>query len=535
MFLLSLVLPVLAICFAAYLIYYPLPVLFGIAKYSQKTDSIPEQVQAIANEREQDDEYETLVTLGFKPLGTHDEIYGFLSTEQPILIFVHEQLPIVAHLIVNIDKQLYLKMTTTGHGDCILDTSSSPNGIEVDDSTFRASRHKVSKTEDIFSLHMKAMSQWELEGFKPILATSLADVEHQNLIIMAKEPVKKIVRNACVAVALGSIAMTVLFPILFGSFTGAVSLSMLKIAPFTPVWFLIFKNFIAVWSLGCSFFWYSTVVNLKSNPKRNSIGNRSKILTTKRVDIKKVVDGNETRFELPYRNDPDQRVHALPFAIGSIVAIPFFTLIPAFVGVFWVMQVSILAAVPISLWAIFAFRIITGMFGSAWRILLGKSIQDLSIKDGELHSRERCFIIHSHQQCPVDEIVAIHILPIKTLPHMSPYFGDDIKSDWGVLAIERSAAEDDSQPAKFQDSLQLKIGSFFGRQNRPKGYPLHVAACYPLDTLTSLAHELAFEIGLSAGQVFVSDDILNPKTDQEEAGAKSGSTETRESNRAVVN
>ena len=526
MFFASLILPVLAVCLIAYFFYYPLPVLFGIVKYSQESDSNPSQVKTIANERDQDDEYETLLALGFKALGTQREIYGFLSTKQPTLIFTHEQLPIVAHLIVNLDEQLYLKMTTSGQDNCILETNSCPNGMEVNEPTFRSSLHNVSNTEDVFTLHMKAMSQWELEGFKPVSTTSLTDVEHQNSVIMEKKPVKRLIRSVCIWLALESLILTVLMPIFFGCATAWIYCFSLKLATSTP---LLVLNFISIYVILMSVYLYTTVVKPKRNPKRNALANRSRILTTKQVDIKKVVEGNETRFVLPYRDDPDQKIHALPFAIGSIVSAIAFSFVTVVVGAVQIKLFGVALAIPITLWTIFAGRLILEMAGKSWRVLLSRSIQDLSIKDGQLRSRERQFIIHSHQRCPVDEIVAIHVLPIDKFLSVSPYHGDDAKSDWGVLAIERKPASDDLPRPGFKESLrnlQNLISRFFGLENRPAGYPLHIAACYPLDLVTSLAHELAYEIELDADKVIISSEILNPESDLEATQPEADSEST---------
>ena len=124
-------------------------------------------------------------------------------------------------------------------------------------------------------------------------------------------------------------------------------------------------------------------------------------------------------------------------------------------------------------------------------------------------------IVSFIRQCPVEEIVAIRILPIEKIPSSSPYHGDDLKSDWGVLAIERRPATEESPSIGFLELLKINIGKFCGYQHRSEGHPLHVAACYPLDILTNLAHELAYEVGLDADRVVVSDDILNPENVQQ--------------------
>jgi len=166
-FAVSLILPIVALCLVVYFFWYPLPLLLGAVEYSQELDSAPVRVKELAYAREQDDEYETLLALGFRPLGTQNELYGFLSTKSPTLVFAHDQLPIFAYLIVNLDQQLFLKMITSGTGDCILTTCSCANGAVVNEPTYRSNIHAVSKTEELFALHVKAIEEWESEGFEP--------------------------------------------------------------------------------------------------------------------------------------------------------------------------------------------------------------------------------------------------------------------------------------------------------------------------------------------------------------------------------
>ena len=526
MFVASLILPGIALGLIAYLFYLPLPTLFGKVEFLQTSDPVPDQLQAIATEREQDDEYETLMVLGFKPLGTLLDVYGMMQPKHPTLVFAHSQFPIFAHLSMGSDEQLYIKMSSAGQGECILETSSYCHSIEACEPTYRASRHSVFNTEDIFSAHLKALSQWELEGFKAVPATSLKDVEQQNQVVMEKAAVKKLIRNACLVIAFGSLAVTVFFPILFGTCTAVaiymslVSLGVLKFGTLIPT---LVSNVIAVWSIGCSAFWYKTVLKPMPKPIRNSLANRPAVLTTKRVEIKKVVDKDVTRFELPYRNDPDQRASAFQFVFVSIIAVPAFSIIPIFIGRFLVMQFGILCAIPVLLWSIINFRIIAKTAGKGWRPFLGKSIHELSIKDGQLHSRERGFIVHVDQQCPVDEIVAIHVTSIDKYRNFSPYHSLQMKPDWGILVIERTPAAGDLAPIGLREFLQIKLAAFWGRLDRRGSYPLQIAACYPLDFLTSLAHELAGEIGLNPDKVIISEDILNPKFDSEQAETSSES------------
>ena len=513
MFFASLVLPVLALCLIAYFFCYPLPVLFGTVKFTQMSNPAPDQVGAIAKEREQDDEYDTLVALGFKPLGTQHESYGFLTPEQPTLVFVHEQLPVFAYLLVTSDKQLFLKMITTGQGDCILETSSCRHSIVANEPTFRANHHDVSNPEDIFCIHMEALGQWELEGFKPVAAIDLADSEIQNKIMMAKEPIKKLVRSASILVALGSLSTTFLLPVIFSVLSVLLYRFRFDLWP-TPLFVL---NILAGWVMLFAFQFYRTVVKPKQNSKRNSLGNRSAILTSKRVDIKKVIDGNKTRFELPYRNDPEQRVHALPFIFITIVVALLVGFWAVTVGGFWVFQVNPLFTIPCVLYAIIVYRYLLLVAASAWRVLLGKSIHEISIEDEKLHSRERKFILHFDQQCSIDKILSIHIEPIQTSLDYYPFFGVETNPDWGMLIVKRTPEDNDSPPVAIVELLQIGINWFLGRQRCQNGRPLQIAACYPLDVVTSLAYELADQIDLSAEQVFVSDDILNPKDSLEEA------------------
>ncbi len=506
MFATLLILPVLALVCLCYFVYYPLPLLLGYVKYSQESESIPDQLKSLAESREQDDEYETLDALGFRPLGTRTEAFGFMGTKVPTLVFAHEQFPVFAYLMVNIDQQLYLKLITTGREGRILETTSCQASPGVKSNDYISKKITATKTEDLFASHIQSLSAWELNGFEAIPATTLAESETQYEIMMQKEPVKELIRSCCIQMSLGSLFVTVLLPAIFGPLLALIGTQLLNI-PFTIINVL---NFIAICSLGYALLWYKTVIKVRRNPERNSFKNRSALLANRHVEIGKTAIDNGVKFDLPFRDTSEVKHHAIPVAIGTVVGGLFLCFVSTLIIAVWVMQCGVFGVLPI-LFAIFAFCTIVPMGGFAWRVLLGKSRHDLSIQNGVIHSRELQFVFHFDQQCPVNEVQAIRIEPLNKFPNVIQYIGGEADHDLGIMVIDQIPARKRKAGAQVGTSvLKLIVRKIINRPVPTPGTPVYAGAGYTIDTLVSLARALADEIELEQSKLVVSADILNP-------------------------
>ena len=73
------ILPSIALVMTLWFFYRPLPMLFGVCEVQQNEQLDPQLVRELAFEREQDDEYETLIELDFQPLGVLHESFGFMK------------------------------------------------------------------------------------------------------------------------------------------------------------------------------------------------------------------------------------------------------------------------------------------------------------------------------------------------------------------------------------------------------------------------------------------------------------------------
>ena len=108
------ILPALAIGTILWFLSRPLPLIFGSRKLDQKYESDPKLVREIAHQRDQGDEYETLVEMEFQPLGVYYEQLEGLPEGFAELVFEHRSLPVFAALCQNLDQQRFVVMLTEG-------------------------------------------------------------------------------------------------------------------------------------------------------------------------------------------------------------------------------------------------------------------------------------------------------------------------------------------------------------------------------------------------------------------------------------
>lgn len=171
--------PALAIGTMLWLISGPLASIFGPNVPEQAYERNPQLVRELAYKRFQGDEYETLITMEFQPLGPYYESYGKSNEISEELIFEHRSLPVFAVLCQSIDKQRYVTMLTEGAGKMYLHSSSSSHAPEVREANIRLINSKAEYIEDVLETHMKELSQWEEEGFLPSDCMGLAEFAKQ--------------------------------------------------------------------------------------------------------------------------------------------------------------------------------------------------------------------------------------------------------------------------------------------------------------------------------------------------------------------
>jgi len=147
---------------------------------------------------------------------------------------------------------------------------------------------------------------------------------------------------------------------------------------------ILVLNFVAGWSIFYSAVWYKNVFLIEKNPELNSLKNRSANLSAKRVDIQRVVSGNETTLRLPCRDTSDQLSSVLIFALATLFGAFFFCFVIGNMGVGCVQLGGFLSLIPLALFSLCFLRAIMRIGGPAWRILLGRSRHELSIANGRL-------------------------------------------------------------------------------------------------------------------------------------------------------
>ena len=192
----------------------PLWVAFGQASLKQDAEYDPEAVQQLARERGQDDELETLLVMGFRPLGRIRIRLGFLDCDRhgDALVVVHQELPVSCHMRVAGDRQLTLMLYTDdgqGHFVC---TSTSWAGAQIEAPDFLAQVADVRVTEEVLVKHMQAVDERRETGFRPVLVRDLQDAARQSKEANSHHEVLRFVRRSCWQLVAEILPFLLLFP-----------------------------------------------------------------------------------------------------------------------------------------------------------------------------------------------------------------------------------------------------------------------------------------------------------------------------------
>jgi len=282
---LALILPVLAIGTILWFVSLRLPLALGIFRLEQSYDDNPQLARDMAHQRDQGDEYETLVTMDFQPLGIYNESIKCLGEGIPQLIFAHRSLPVFATLAQNIDQQRFVIMLTEGHGKKYLRTSSasiSPKACLPDLRLFVA---EADYTEDVLKDHMQAVSEWSKEGFVPVSSNGLADYSRQCREFTEHSFITKLLRGNGLSMTLNYLLTLTVTPMVLGfSMTKAYcSVFKLDAIPLLPL-----SQFVsgAILAFGVYLYWKTKWI--PANPESNSLKKSPAILPPQPVSIDSV-------------------------------------------------------------------------------------------------------------------------------------------------------------------------------------------------------------------------------------------------------
>ena len=290
MTMLALILPVLAIGTILWFTTRHLPLVLGTFRLEQSCEDNPQRVREMAHQRDQGDEYETLVAMEFQPLGIYNETVKCLGEGIPQLIFAHRSLPVFASLAQNIDQQRFVIMMTEGQGKKYLRTSSASISPKACLPDLRLIVAEADYTEDVLKDHMQAVSEWSEEGFVPVSGNGLADYSRQCREYTAHSYITNLLRGSGIIMTLASLVTLTLTPVVLGASMTWLYASLFKLdfIPFIPL-----SQFVsgAALAFGGHLYWKTKWI--PANEESNSLKKSPVLSATKpaSIDSGKSVNG----------------------------------------------------------------------------------------------------------------------------------------------------------------------------------------------------------------------------------------------------
>lgn len=489
------ILPAIALCLTIWMFSRPLPLLFGMCQLEQSAIAVPELVEKLSTEREHRDEYETLIELGFRPLGTYTESIGFINSPYECLVLHHDSLPVFAALSKRVDQHLYVRMLTAGDGGRMLHTTSLSDGFEHSDEILVYQKVEVPHTEDVFAAHIETLSQWEQNGFRAQLGSQLDSFATTSKMTTEHPALKKLFRKTCTSTLSGYFVVGVVFPLVFGSIFTAMSDSF-GFANFTP---LLWLQFVSGWSLVYSFIWFKITIQFVKNSKTNSLtkGAETRVLET--VEIETSTTNSTKTFQLAPRETEVLQGNAAMVLFGTCSGI-------LMCGVMVFISIRLLVngqfglfALPPTLVPLYMLSQLVPAAVYMYQILRGQSEHRVTVGEGKVTGIEKHLLKNHVVEMDIEDVTTMHVESL-TSQHFSqsPVYMklgyQTLEDQWGALILK-------------------------GEQHKNC---IHLAAGYRVDTLSSLAYELAEEIGLPTeavvllGETRKSQDTKKPASSKKE-------------------
>ena len=482
------ILPALAIGTILWFLSRPLPLIFGSRKLDQKYESDPKLVREIAHQRDQGDEYETLVEMEFQPLGVYYEQLEGLPEGFAELVFEHRSLPVFAALCQNLDQQRFVVMLTEGQGRKYLRTSSLSIDPEVREPELRMINVDADYVEDVLKAHMQELSAWGEEGFVAANGSGLAGFSSFCRDFIAHPFLGKHFCGCGMSMVLGYLFSLTFIPVVVGT-PMAVCCNLLfgpEIAQFNPwlqcvsIWVLIFGGYL-----------YRVANHIAPNPESNSLEKGAALRATQTVEVDSADTEDGKSFDLPFRDTSILATRALEYVPGSVLGIfvygglivvtcmqmPSFSIpLIVFFCVFIVVVAKVLIKAP--QFAAFALQVV-----------FNRTRHSLRLEKDKIVSLEKNWVYDDKRECQIGDVHTIRVEHLKNCPQVMHYFANRCDDEWGILI--------------FQTRLGVNL--------------LYAAPAYRVDVLVSLASEIAATIGLDSDKVVLAREfMMGPSIEQQE-------------------
>ena len=291
------ILPTLAVLALLVLIAKPLLVLLNLKNLQQQAMPDTTAMRSKAVARGQEDEYDTLITLGFEPVGVYQEAVPGMGEMCEQYVLVHRQLPITCSLCLVFNGELFIVMTTDSASGKLIRTSSLHPGVEVDSEDCFAQSINGKTTEEIFVAHVGALDQLESRGLEPVQVKTLEDVKAHYRRSYENPSMHQFLRNAFRDVALVSTFLPVILPGILISIFATIFLAGRE----GPSMETIIQSFCGLSFAISAVLFYALYVTKKTKksslaPTIESDGAGCKPANDPEYQIERVADGESTKF-----------------------------------------------------------------------------------------------------------------------------------------------------------------------------------------------------------------------------------------------
>jgi len=462
------ILPALAIGTVLFVLSKPLRLAFGSHELKQEYENNPQLVSEMAHQREQGDEYETLIEMDFVPLGVYHESLDAIPGTLAELVFEHRSLPVFAVLCQNIDQQRFVLMMTEGQGKKLLKSSSTDATPEVRESDLRMVKVEADYIEDVLATHIREMNAWEEEGFVAANSSGLAEFSRICREHVAHPFVAKLLRSNGLKMAWASLVALSFVPWVVGLM---MAWGCSTLFDFNLMKLPTLLQFVSGWVLVFGGYLYWNITRIVPNEESNSLKKSTALCAAQTVDVDSFRIQSGKGYDLPFRDTTIIRQQALEWLMGGSVAV---------MGVL-AMAIAVvlnpsLRNSPIVFWAVLAPIGACVSAGPilifAWQVLRNRTKHELQIDSDSIIAREKRSIYDYKRECKIKDVASIRVEHLRNCPKVMHYLS--------------SVCDDE-----------------------------YAAPAYRVDVLVSLASKIAAEIGLEADKVVLAKEFMN-ESDVEE-------------------
>jgi len=151
----------------------------GRLRLRQRTNSDGQRIKAIAHRDGFVFELEVLCDLGFRAAGAHESWLSGIDRAIEQLVFTHSELPIVCLLSNRYGVRCIEMRTDDGVGRFLITKNHDPLKLECDHPDLYVQVADVSRVEDLFAAHVRALQVWKDDGFLSVRVEGLADFQEQ--------------------------------------------------------------------------------------------------------------------------------------------------------------------------------------------------------------------------------------------------------------------------------------------------------------------------------------------------------------------